>query len=417
MDRVRAGEVFVAGGQPTVTYNPREQLALERRVREYLSERLKILSVSGPTKSGKTVLIRRVVVDRIWIPGGDIHTLEGFWQAVADELGVYTDEQVTSETSSTTGSSSSVAGGARPLGIGVSGKRDSMSADESRTSTSAARSRPVRLVAKDELLRSRPTIVIDDFHYIDSEVQAAIVRGLKDLVFEGVGVILASVPHRSYDAVRVETEMTGRVDQLQIPFWSDDELLTIPSEGFAALNVLDPDAALAKRLVKEAFSTPFLMQDFCLQLVKHNGVEETSTEPVTLAAPDPWDRFFRDRAAAGSKAAFDVLSKGPPRTDRKPRILRSGDTTDIYGAVLAAIADTGPLTELTYVELRRALGKVLRDDIPQQHEVTRVLEEMSKIARNKLEGEPVVDYDTELRKLHISDPYFAYYLRWAIRKY
>src|SRR5688572_1631649 len=44
-----------------------------------------------------------------------------------------------------------------------------------------------------------------------------------------------------------------------------------------------------------------------------------------------------------------------------------------------------PIDELTYVELRKALGEVLRDDIPQQHEVTRVLEEMSKIARNKLE--------------------------------
>lgn len=49
--------------------------------------------------------------------------------------------------------------------------------------------------------------------------------------------------------------------------------------------------------------------------------------------------------------------------------------------------------------------------------VLRVLEEMSKIARDRLVGEPVVDYDTELSKLYISDPYFAYYLRWAVRSY
>jgi hypothetical protein len=96
--------------------------------------------------------------------------------------------------------------------------------------------------------------------------------------------------------------------------------------------------------------------------------------------------------------------------------LKDSSVTDIYGAVLAAIAHTGPLTQITYVELRTALRAVLADDPPSQQEVTRVLQEMSKIARERIEGEPVVDYDTELETLHISDPFFAYYLRWGIPK-
>ncbi len=50
---------------------------------------------------------------------------------------------------------------------------------------------------------------------------------------------------------------------------------------------------------------------------------------------------------------------------------------------------------------------------PARHEITRVLEEMSRIGREQIDGEPVVDYDEELSTLHISDPFFAYYLRWA----
>jgi hypothetical protein len=50
---------------------------------------------------------------------------------------------------------------------------------------------------------------------------------------------------------------------------------------------------------------------------------------------------------------------------------------------------------------------------PARHEITRVLEEMSRIARDQIDGEPVVDYDEELSTLHISDPFFAYYLRWG----
>ena len=52
-------------------------------------------------------------------------------------------------------------------------------------------------------------------------------------------------------------------------------------------------------------------------------------------------------------------------------------------------------------------------DEPQKHEVTRVLDEMTRIAREQIDGEPVVDYDGELATLYISDPYFAYWLRWG----
>ena len=38
---------------------------------------------------------------------------------------------------------------------------------------------------------------------------------------------------------------------------------------------------------------------------------------------------------------------------------------------------------------------------------------MAKIARDQIEGEPVVYYDEELSTLFISDPYFAYFLRWG----
>ena len=110
-----------------------------------------------------------------------------------------------------------------------------------------------------------------------------------------------------------------------------------------------------------------------------------------------------------------MLARGPrQRTDRKERQLKSGSVTDIYGAVLAAIAHTGPNTELTYEEIRAALKDVLSSDSPQRHEVTRILEEMTKIATNEIEGEPVVDYDVELGKLYISDPYFAFFLRWGV---
>jgi len=261
-------------------------------------------------------------------------------------------------------------------------------------------------------MKTKPPIVIDDFHYIPPAEQLAVVRGLKDPVFDGLPVIFASVPHRAFDAVRVEKEMTGRVEQLPIQFWSQDELAGIAHKGFAALNVTALEGTVG-RLASESFNSPHLMQDFCLQLCKSNGLREAAEETRRLEEPI-WDEFFRARASGASQSAFELLARGPrQRTDRVARILRDGTETDIYGTVLAAIAATGPLTALTYEELRASLRKVMESDPPQRHEVTRVLEEMSKTAREKIEGEPVVDYDEELSTLFISDPFFAYYLRWG----
>lgn len=45
--------------------------------------------------------------------------------------------------------------------------------------------------------------------------------------------------------------------------------------------------------------------------------------------------------------------------------------------------------------------------------MTRVLAAISKIAREQIPGEAVVDYDEEYRTIHISDPFFAFFLRWG----
>lgn len=208
--------------------------------------------------------------------------------------------------------------------------------------------------------------------------------------------------------------MTGRVAQLAVGFWSDAELRQIAIRGFEALNVTTSDSIIS-RLVSESFQSPHLMQEFCRELCKFNAVTQTQTTETVLEAPD-WKSFFAGLAPGTSKSAFDLLARGPrQRTDRKVRKLRGGEETDIYGAILRAIADTGPLTSITYEQLRAALRNVLHpyDDLPQKHEVTRVLDEMSKIARDQIAGEPVVDYDSELATLFISDPYFAYWLRWG----
>ncbi len=63
MSAYRATEVFVPSDYPTVTYVEREEEELERRLRDALETPRSPISVSGPSKTGKTILVRKIVGD------------------------------------------------------------------------------------------------------------------------------------------------------------------------------------------------------------------------------------------------------------------------------------------------------------------------------------------------------------------
>src|SRR4051812_14577473 len=67
-------DVFTPGGQPSITYVSRPGLNIEGSLSKALAQRNIIVSLTGPTKSGKTVLCKNVLRDiaHVWLEGGQI---------------------------------------------------------------------------------------------------------------------------------------------------------------------------------------------------------------------------------------------------------------------------------------------------------------------------------------------------------
>jgi ABC-type protease/lipase transport system fused ATPase/permease subunit len=61
MERRRAQQVFTPSSYPTLTYVVREDNRHENTLRESLQTPGQITSIIGPSKSGKTVLVEKVV--------------------------------------------------------------------------------------------------------------------------------------------------------------------------------------------------------------------------------------------------------------------------------------------------------------------------------------------------------------------
>ena len=257
-------------------------------------------------------------------------------------------------------------------------------------------------------------LIIDDFHYLDRGLQGKVIRALKAPIFEGLPVVLIAIPHRRYDSVKVEREMTGRLEAINIPIWDIDELMQISTVGFPLLNINVKERVI-RRLADEAYGSPHRMQEFCRQLSRQHGIEETS--PKRLVISDVRNDLFAQVAQDTGKVIFDKLAKGPrQRADRIQRKLKSGETADIYRVTLYALAKLRPgLQTIEYEQLRSAIRDVLADRIPQAQEVTRVLEKMAEIAASDEASTPVLDLEKKEQKLHITDPFFAFYLKWGIK--
>lgn len=172
-------DVFVPGGMPSYTYQDRKTLNLEGLLLNSVHRLRKFIAVAGPTKSGKTVLVRKVIPpeESIWIEGAHIASIDDFWSAILAKLGVASPTSQSKTKSTEENTESELSSGFKPVGIGAEtkAKHATKSSNSQTLVTGLQNSKSQSAVAA--LLNSGKTIVIDDFHYVSSENQTALIRG------------------------------------------------------------------------------------------------------------------------------------------------------------------------------------------------------------------------------------------------
>ncbi|WP_125945545.1 ATP-binding protein [Sphingomonas sp. ABOLG] len=411
--QVRLKDVFTPGGQPSVTYVSRDHLKLEQRVREAIARGFAINVVTGPTKSGKTVLCNHVLSQAghsISIKGGQVRTEADFWRQIVYLLDLGK-ERVRKETGSSSGSLTAGVRASLPLfgDANVAGS-SGQSRGLERSVTYEVDSQRASL---DALVSSDISLLVDDFHYIPADAQKGIIQALKGAVFKGLSVILLAVPHRAFDPVTVEQELEGRFKHIEIPPWDMDDLLLIPQRGFHALNVVSTDN-LNRSICSEGFGNPLLVQEICSELCIRSGIFGRLDESQKLDH-NLLEEALGNIAQSKGFPKYSKLKAGPDaRKQRQLRSFRDGTSQDKYSAILTAVASVGPKSRTSYDEIRSALQSLLMpSSMPAKHEITSALINMSRIAREKIEGEPPIEWVGSDDTLVITDPFLLFYMKWA----
>jgi len=420
---LRAVDVFTPGAYPEHTYVPRNEERLEARLADALSVPGNLVSLSGPSKSGKTVLIEKVVGRDLLIPitGATVKEPADVWQQVLDWIDSPSQTALTEVHSKTLGGELDVSG---EVGIPLVAKgqvtaKGSIESQAATTSTATKERRGLSQVLQ-EIGNSDFVILIDDFHYMSREVQADVAKSLKEAIRLGLKVVTAAVAHRGDDMLRANPELRGRVQTLDLKYWNVDELATIPSVGFGKLNASISDNML-EQFLRESAGSPQLMQSLCLQACFVGGLrsEHEGTFPLVLAFGQDSIKDVLEQTTTSTdyRSVVDVLDGGPPTrgTERKIYKFKDGTTGDVYRAILKALAINPPLLSFTYDTLQERIASVCNEEPPVGSSVISTCVQMQKLTTERFPKERVVDWDESKPVLDIPDPYFLFYLRWSNR--
>jgi len=403
-DGLRLTDVFVMGGTPRHTYIAISSFDEALIDAKSLS---KIIHLTGPTKSGKTIGTERVFPEQtsIWIQGTAVSREEDLWLAVQEKLEFATERSVQLATRKTTSQAiEAEAGGTLGL-IWKALWRKSSEKEDSATRIGGS-STSLRLAALKALGSARLPLIVDDFHHISRNLQEQFIAWMKPLVHEGIPVILITIPRRANSPLPHSPEMDGRIYVIEKRQWEEEELMRIPKKGFELLGVkLDKDIPL--QLARECFGSPYLMQELCFCVARAHGVLSLGgIKAIDSLSPN----FFRNVSHAIGSAAWhkllDASNKRACYAEDGERVVLGQAILNCLGLLIKGWAD------IPFDALFRELNRHYPRGFSKHKEpVKQQLEEFAQVSITKDASAPILDWSDGDERIRLIDPLFAFFLK------
>lgn len=129
-------------------------------------------------------------------------------------------------------------------------------------------------------------IIVEDFHYLSEEVQSVFAFDLKvfhetsTLVFIIVGVWLESNRLIMYNG-----DLTGRITNINVDKWSDEELRKVISNGEPLLNISFPEAVKDK-ILQICQDNVGVLQEICYRICERHEIWTTQEESVIIGTEE-----------------------------------------------------------------------------------------------------------------------------------
>lgn len=254
-------------------------------------------------------------------------------------------------------------------------------------------------------------LLLDDFHYASPAMQMYMAQQFKDAIRRGFKVIIASLPHRSDDAIRTNPDLQGRISIIDLEAWTKDELREIPIKGFSEL-AADISEVNVERLVEESICSPQLIQLICLNICILENVDENAACKIKDSTIEKSFRFSTLNLDYGKVANVIRQGKNPRGKSRKSYQTEKLGELDLYGLILEALAVDPPIVSVGFEGLmNRVLSLVSGEEKPTAKSLKDYLKNLQEVLSDHGRFYEVIEWKDNV--LYILESLFLFYLRWG----
>lgn len=415
----KVSDIFKTTGQPDVTYVSRKEGQYENKLKDFLEERGQLCLVTGPSKTGKTTLLKKVLDDQNLVPLVVRCTSkmdsESVWRRALEEVDF-------SRAASISGTSTKSLTGTAEMSGGFGWKL--LAQLTGRLSVEAASSKSDHEVR--ELILSDPSphllipilknsnyiFVLEDFHYLPDSEKRNLFEYWKQFVDEEVSTIILGTSHHSIDIAKSNSDLVGRISYINIESWNESDLMQIIEKGMKYLSS-DMELKNRKTICSEAVGLPIIVQQICLQLFrnisiysvldarkkKHKFNESEIKISLYNVSQNKYSHF---------QSNYDMLKRGPREKARKYRT---------YELIIACYTIDPVEFSLTRkeIDLRMGLLDLADNERPPPASINSTLGALRKFQEKR--GFVLLEWMGSEDRLYITEPSFLFFIRCNARRH
>jgi hypothetical protein len=411
-------DVFKTVGTPTVTYVERDNGKFEKLLTNALQTEGKLCLLTGPSKTGKTVLYNKIVkklnLQPLVVRCDDSISTDEFWKKALEKINFdrVTQNSKGDEFSISTGIKGRaefgwkwVANVVGEINLGMSGKETESEIREKVLSSPS----PDHLIPI--LKETNFILIIEDFHYLKEGIQKSIFQQWKAFVDSEISVIIVGTTHHAVDIAFANKDLVGRINHIELSTWSQKDLSKIVTQGFEYLKV-DLENEFKNLISTESVGLPILTQECCLQLFFDKGELSFNTKQskkLNFSKKEVYKSIHNVASLNYSSFStfYEVFSTGFRKRARKY------NTYELLLLIFSIDPITFSLEKSLIIKRLKSLSDKFKT--PPLASITATLNNIQKFQLKN--GIELLEWVPRQGKLFIVEPSFLFYLRWKDERY
>jgi hypothetical protein len=203
-------------------------------------------------------------------------------------------------------------------GLGLGGK-------EKRTPLPIRINNPASVATYLAEFRQKPTVVIDQFHTLDVDVQREFASAIATFAGQGCKIIIIGTWTDAGYLIRYNTNLIGKVGEFSFDEWAPADLHEVLNTGLPLLNLHKLSGDVRRSLVDRSAGNVALLQEltkFCLLPFEEgqgieNALKKLDVPAVGAASANLLDRVYRDVLQA--LRPISEIGQNNPFVDDKSR--------------------------------------------------------------------------------------------------